>query len=217
MYRLSSLDSWAVLIYPAKLRKATMKIRPDEVKTFLEGRSRSELDRPELHRAGVLLLLFDRDGETRVLLTKRTSDVEHHKGQISLPGGSMDPGDADVTATALREAEEEVGLRPSTVQVLGLFDDVWTPSGFRITPVVGHAPDLPEVRINTREVEEIIDVPVSLFLDPANERVKHLMRDGKQVKVYFYTYGSREIWGATAGILRSFLRMLTKHRPSERT
>lgn len=158
-----------------------------------------------LMHAAVLILLFHRDGETWVLLTKRTSDVEHHKGQISFPGGAVDAADEDLVATALRETEEEIGFPSSAIDVLGLFDDAWVPSGFRITPVLGFANVLPEARLNTREVERIVEVPVAFFLDPENERVQVFHRDGKPMDVYFYTFGNNEIWGATAAMLRAFL------------
>ena len=183
-----------------------MDMQPEQVRSFLKSHRRVEINTPGLVHAGVLILLFPRDGVPHVLLTKRTSDVEHHKGQISFPGGSRDDNDRDITGTALREAEEEIGLPQSHVEVLGLFDDFWTPSGFRITPVIGFLPVLPALKRNTDEVEEIFEVPVPFFLDGTNERMKKLVREGKEFQVYFYTHGRNEIWGATAGMLRSFLR-----------
>ncbi len=167
------------------------------------------INQDDLTRAGVLMLLFQKNGEMHVLLTKRTSDVEHHKGQVSFPGGSVDTGDKDIIETALREAREEIGLNSGQAEILGLFDDVWTPSGFAITPVVGYLEKLPVLSPSREEVEEILEVPVSFFLDDRNVRVKTLERNGKKVEVYFYTYGKTEIWGATAAMLRSFLRSLS--------
>jgi 8-oxo-dGTP pyrophosphatase MutT (NUDIX family) len=187
-----------------------MNIEPHRIRDFLRNRKRKEIDRVDLMRAGVLILLFRKNNELCVLLTKRSDEVEHHKGQISFPGGAMDAGDADIVATALREAEEEIGLSAPSVEVLGLFDDGWTPSGFRITPVLGFTQMRPNVRRSLQEVEEIVEVPLSFFLNPRNERVQQFTRDGKQLDVYFYTYGTNEIWGATAAILRAFLRELTE-------
>ena len=154
------------------------------------------------------MLLFPKDGELHVLLTKRTSDVEHHKGQISFPGGSADAMDHDIVDTALREAEEEIGLPRDGIDILGMFDDYWTPSGFRITPVLGYLSELPLLERNAVEVEEILEVPVSFFLNRGNERVKKLRRGNEEIDVYFYTHGHNEIWGATAAMLRSFLHSL---------
>lgn len=185
-----------------------MNIDPQRIRRFLERRTRRAIDDERLIRAAVLILLFPRDDQLWVLLTKRTSDVEHHKGQISFPGGAMDEGDRDSIATALRETEEEIGLSGSVIEVLGLFDDAWVPSGFRITPVLGFTRVPPKVRLSPQEVEEIVEVPLSFFLDPRNERVRQFIRDGRPVDVYFYTYRTSEIWGATASMLRTFLHEL---------
>ncbi len=167
--------------------------------------------RPEVHKrsdlipAGVLMLLFERDGELSVVLTERTHEVEHHKGQISFPGGVMDVTDATIIETALRETEEEVGLSRTSIEVMGLLNDFSTPSGFRITPVVAFLPFVPSFSINKAEVTEVFDVPLSFFLDVRNERRKRLERSGTMIDVYFYHYGKYEIWGATATMIRLFL------------
>lgn len=188
-----------------------MKATPGEIRDFLKSHFRIENTDHLLVRAGVLLLLYPRSNELHVLLTKRTSDVEHHKSQVSLPGGSMDKGDPDIVRTALRETQEEIGISPAHMEVLGLYDDVWTPSGFRITPVIGFLPALPPLALNREEVEEVLEVPVSFFLDQKNARMKTLTRNGMTVDVYFYSYGANEIWGATAGMLRSFLTALQEY------
>lgn len=159
----------------------------------------------------MLILLFHRRNELQVLLTRRTTDVEHHKGQISFPGGSADRSDSDIVGTALRETEEEIGIRPADVEVLGLFNDVWTPSGFRITPVIGFLHSVPPMMLSEEEVEEVLEVPVSFFLERRNEKVKRLTRNGVHHDIYFYRYGNNEIWGATAAMLRSFLLALQEH------
>lgn len=188
-----------------------MKATSDRIRNFLMSHPRIENGDTSLKKAGVLFLLYPRSGELHVLLTKRTGDVEHHKNQISFPGGSADENDRDIVQTALRETQEEIGISPDGIEVLGLFDDTWTPSGFRITPVIGFLPELPPLNLNRDEVEDILEVPVSFFLDQKNERVKTMSRLGKIVDVYFFEYGAVEIWGATAGMLRSFLIALQQH------
>lgn len=180
-------------------------LEPEHIRSFLASRRRRTIDDPNLRRAAVLILLYPKEGIPYVLLTKRTSIVEHHKGQISFPGGSADEGDRSLIETALRETTEEIGLDASTVQILGLYDDQWTPTGFSITPVVGHLLSLPRLQLNHHEVEEIVEIPVSLFLDSANVEIRRMERAGKTVDVHYYRYGDYEIWGATAAILRSFL------------
>ena len=183
---------------------------PKEFKAFFDSYKRKKIDDPALTRAGVLMPFFEKERQMHVLLTKRTDAVEHHKGQISFPGGAVDSKDTDIIATALREAEEEIGLPKESIEVLGLFDDFWTPTGFIITPVVGYVPSLPILTVNSEEVATILEVPVSLFLDKTKERTGQREREGKKFDLYFYDYGPHEIWGATAAILRSFLHEVSR-------
>ena len=183
-----------------------MPISIQQIQEFLGRHEQKKLDRPGLRKAAVLMLLFPKDRELYVLLTKRTDEVEHHKGQISFPGGSMDDEDESLVATALRETEEEVGLSKEVPQILGVFDEYETPSGFAITPVIAYTGVLPSLNHNATEVAEILEVPLSIFLDVRNERVEKRKRLGHLIDVYFYRFGAHEIWGATAAILRAFLR-----------
>lgn len=185
-----------------------MNVSIDHIKEFLARHDRKELNNPTLRHAAVLILLFPKQGNLHILLTKRTDQVEHHKGQISFPGGARDAGDADVVATALRESEEEIGLPPGVVQVLGLFDDFETPSGFAITPVVGFSASLPPLSPSLREVAEIIEIPLTIFLEKKNERVMKMERLGRSHDVFFYNYNGYEVWGATAAMIRGFLLAL---------
>jgi len=187
---------------------------PDDIRRFLNSRNRIENIDPSLVKAGVMLLFYRRADTLHVLLTKRTSDVEHHKNQISFPGGSADTSDADIVQTALRETREEIGIPPELIDVLGVFDDVWTPSGFRITPVIGFLPSLPQLVVNSGEVEEILEVPVSFFMDESNAEARMMSKDGMAIRVYFYRYGNNEIWGATAAMLRSFLLSFQEYTKS---
>ncbi len=156
----------------------------------------------------MLLPLFHKKDTLHLLFTMRTETVEHHKGQISFPGGAVDEGDTDSATTALRESEEEISLHRSEVEVLGVLDDYNTPSGYAITPVVGYLRAIPTLTPSSHEVAEIFDVPLDFFLDRANERMIPVKRNGKWREVYFYNYGRYEIWGVTAAILRSFLSAL---------
>jgi 8-oxo-dGTP pyrophosphatase MutT (NUDIX family) len=182
-----------------------LEINLDHIRLFLASLARQSITDPALRKAAVLILLYLKDERLHLLFTKRTSIVEHHKGQISFPGGSADERDATLVQTALRETFEETGLDTSGVEILGMYHDQWTPTGFCISPVVGYLATLPPLSPNRHEVEEIIEIPVSFFLDPANERVEVRHRSGKPIEVYFYHYKGHEVWGATAAMVRSFL------------
>ena len=185
-----------------------MSISPNHIRRFFETFQRQECDDRDLLPAGVLVPLFEKNGELHVVLTQRTDEVEHHKGQISFPGGVKNERDTTIIETALRETEEEIGLTRNVVNVLGMLNDFQTPSGFCITPVVALLLTVPSFSINAAEVSQIFDVPLSFFLDAHNERVEQHERSGKMMNVYFYRYRQYEIWGATAAILRSFLHDL---------
>jgi 8-oxo-dGTP pyrophosphatase MutT (NUDIX family) len=185
-----------------------MQITVESIRQYFQSFHRSTQGNTELTPAAVLIPVFEKDSRLHVVLTKRTNGVEHHKGQISFPGGTMDGMDATVADTALREAEEEIGLTRNSVEILGSLNDYCTPSGFCITPVVGFLPRIPSFVLNKTEVSEIFDVPLSFFLDPRNERVEQREQFGKKWNLYFYNYDKYEIWGATAEMLRIFLHSL---------
>jgi 8-oxo-dGTP pyrophosphatase MutT (NUDIX family) len=183
-------------------------IFPDHIHQFLKAFQRQECNTGNLVPAGVLIPLFKKNGELHVVLTQRTDTVEHHKGQISFPGGTKNEFDTTIIETALRETEEEVGLSRNAVTVLGLLNDFQTPSGFRITPVVAFLPIVPSFILNTAEVSQIFDVPLSFFLDISNERIERHEFSGRTMNMYCYHFGTYKIWGATAAILRAFLHDL---------
>jgi 8-oxo-dGTP pyrophosphatase MutT (NUDIX family) len=162
-------------------------------------------------RAGVLLPLYDVRGELHVVLTRRTDRVEHHKGEISFPGGSRDPEDADLVATALREGEEEIGLRAEHVEIVGRVDDIVTVSQFHVSAYVGALAPLasPYVwRPHPEEVAEVIEVPLTHLMDPASLVRETVERRGSLVEREGYRYGDHLIWGATARILQNFLAVV---------
>jgi 8-oxo-dGTP pyrophosphatase MutT (NUDIX family) len=151
--------------------------------------------------AAVLICLVERSGGPGILLTQRTAHLRDHAGQISLPGGRVEPGDASITATALREAQEEMGLDPAKVEILGELATYDTVTGFRIHPVVGWARPPFELRADPYEVDEVFELPLDFVLDQANHR-RQSFRRGPLTRSYFVLpYQNRFIWGATAGIL----------------
>jgi 8-oxo-dGTP pyrophosphatase MutT (NUDIX family) len=183
-----------------------------DIRQMFDSYQRQEIVDPGLRRAAILLPLFPKEGEIHLLLTRRTDSVEHHKGQISFPGGVSDPDDAGLAATALRETEEEVGILRTQVEILGILSDLSTPSGFNIAPVVGFIPTLPHLKLHALEVAEIITAPLSFFADPSNERTMTVQRNGLTHRVYRYPFGVHDVWGATAAIVRMFLDALAPHR-----
>ncbi len=169
---------------------------------------RTALSIPGYSRAAVLVPLIKIDDSIDLLFTKRTEMVETHKGQISFPGGMVDSGDRDIVHTALREAEEEIGLTHDRIEVVGLLDDMATPTGFVITPVVGIVANLPQLRPNSNEVAEVFRVKLDFFSDSANGRTEYRELQGKTHKVWFYSCGEHLVWGATAMMIRSLLKRI---------
>lgn len=159
-------------------------------------------------RAGVLVPLILGAGGADLLFTRRTDHVETHKGQISFPGGTVDEGDADIVHTALREAEEELGIGANLIDIRGILDDHAVPSGFIITPVVGILDALPLLTPNPQEVAEAFTVPFGFFCNPTNGRSELREYRGGRREVWFYEHGEHIIWGATAMIVRSLLLTL---------
>lgn len=156
--------------------------------------------------SAVLLLLFERQGESYVVLTKRTDGVATHKGQISLPGGAMEPEDASLLQTALRETQEELGIEPDQIEILGQLPDVYTSvSNFLITPFVARLAKPPRYRPDPAEVAQVLEVPLSAFRDPEDFWEEERMEPAGKRKVYFFRYGNHVIWGATACILKQFV------------
>ncbi len=156
--------------------------------------------------AAVLLLAYPRDGAPHIVFTKRTESLAAHRGQISLPGGRFEVTDADLRATALREAYEELGVSPGDVHVLGRLDDVYVlVSNFLITPYVGMLAYTPAFRPDRREVAMVIDVPLERLRDPTIFREEDRPLRGQSRIVQVYQYGDHEIWGATGRIVQLFL------------
>ena len=156
-----------------------------------------------LRNAGVLVTIQIADPEPRLILTKRSSALQHHPGQIAFPGGKQDPGDADATAAALREAHEEIGLHPGLVEVLGCMPEHETVTGFRVTPVLAVVREAFRPVPEPGEVDEVFSVPLSHVTDPANYIIESRHWRGQRRYYFTVPFGPYYIWGATARMLRA--------------
>ncbi len=157
--------------------------------------------------AAVLIAVTD-EAEPQLLLTRRTTTMRRHPGQVAFPGGRIDPGDADAVAAALREAEEEVALARGDVEVLGTLDPYETGTGFSIAPVVGIVPPGLLFTPQAREVAEVFHVPFAHAIDPANHELREGEWQGQARRYYVIRHDRHEIWGATAGIIVNLSRRL---------
>ncbi|MBI4267936.1 MAG: CoA pyrophosphatase [Chloroflexi bacterium] len=174
---------------------------------ILAHRQRKSIDNPRLRAAAVLVPLFEKSGALHVLLTRRTDDVEYHKGQICFPGGGCDAGDRTRCETALREAFEEIGLRAQDAEILGELDDsVTVTSGFLVSAFVAFIPYPYPFILNQRETKESLEVPLSVFLSLDNFKLRQV--PGMNATAYFVDWRSNVIWGATAAILKNFADLL---------
>lgn len=176
----------------------------ERIKSALAGRARVPMD-PGPVPAAVLLPLFMKDGEYHILFTKRTEHLNHHRGEISFPGGVCHPDDAGPRETALRETWEEVGIKSGDVEILGVLDDFYSVHNYLVTPYVGIFPAEYQLQVNPGEIERIIVAPLAYFLRPDIFHTEDWNWKGRLHPVYFYRYGGDEIWGLTAAILKQFL------------
>ena len=159
-------------------------------------------------RPAAVLLLVVNHFEPTVVFTQRTAHLADHAGQISFPGGRCDDDDCTPERTALREAQEEIGLDASRVELLGRLPEYRTSTGFSVTPVVGWAEPPVSYRPDPHEVAEVFEVPLGFLLDPRNHRYESAFFKGRMRHYWAMPYGDRFIWGATAGMLVTFQRIL---------
>lgn len=187
----------------------------ENIAAILSKRSKKTIDDSSLKTAAVLIPLFQKNGEFHVLLMKRTDEVEYHKGQICFPGGGRDAEDKTLCDTALREAFEEIGLETRDVRILGELDDsITATSNFLVSPFVAVIPHPYRFIPNKREVKELLEVPLSVFLTRDNYKEKSVSDGKSDHTAYFVDYGNYVIWGATANILRHFADVLLANMQS---
>lgn len=174
----------------------------------------------EVHAAVLVCLFGDPSSGPRVLLTKRASSLNSHSGEVSLPGGKVDEGDADVKATALREANEEIGLDPALVSVVTVLEPFLSKNGLNVVPVIGMVTDkaLFKPVLNKDEVEDIFDAPLDMFLKDDHRRTKQMNWMGIDIPVQFFDYEANGkkfvIWGLTAHILTRAASVIFQRQPS---
>ncbi|MCU0968643.1 MAG: CoA pyrophosphatase [Rubrivivax sp.] len=204
---------------PARLTAPALRQRfatGGDWRAVIGGDGRIGPDRP-MSAAAVLVALVERDGGLGVLLTRRTEHLRDHAGQISFPGGRAEAGDADAAATALREAEEEIGLSPACVEVIGRLPDYTTVTRFVVAPVVGLVRPPFALRPDPSEVAEAFEVPLAFLMNPAHHRRHQFVFEGGQRQFLSMPWqgappgeATREyfIWGATAAMLRNLYHFL---------
>ena len=187
------LADWRVLGVDAELsRKLARHLPPDPVP------------------AAVLFPLIDRPEGLSVLLTERASQMARHAAQVAFPGGRLEPDDPDIASAALREAQEEIGLDPARVQVFGYLPDHVVISGFRVTPVLALVAPPFSLELNAAEVESVFEVPLAHLLDRRNHKARLRRVGDEDLLLYDIPWEGHNIWGATAGMLLTFVRMLQR-------
>ena len=184
----------------------------DQIQKMLSLRKRRIIEHPPFFHAAVLVPLFQKGEDCHLLFTKRSDQVKYHKGEISFPGGVVDEEDKELINTALREAFEEIGLKESDVQIIGVLDDIVTITEFIVTPIVGLFPYPYPFKVSEVEIAELIEVPLSSLLDEDCFSEREIFRGGQNEVVYSYQYEKHIIWGATARIVKQFLDLITVPR-----
>ncbi len=181
--------------------------------SLVDGDFREPHDRSPYRPAAVLVPLVERDNGLTILLTRRTAHLRDHAGQISFPGGRVEPDDESTAHTALREAAEEIGLAADRVELLGNLDDHTTATGFRITPVVGLVHQPFELVLDAFEVDEVFELPLEHLFEPANLQCNRIFQSGRMHDYYAFPWRGHYIWGATASMLRNLCGLLLDTAP----
>jgi 8-oxo-dGTP pyrophosphatase MutT (NUDIX family) len=212
--KLSSWEPWATLVRAALAPGPAVPLEQLLLVRDLEGRFARRMDPPEgvAPRLGaVLILLYPDGGDLRLPLTVRSDRLPSHRGEVSLPGGAIEPDEDGPVSAALRESYEELGVEPSGVAVWGTLSSIYIPpSNFRITPVVGFSAETPVLRPNGDEVSAVITVTLRELLDPATVVVEQWTLRGAEVHVPFFAIAGHKVWGATAVVLSEFVARMRR-------
>ncbi len=179
----------------------------DHIRSCLDALKPRRLSNGFTREAAVLMPVMEWEHKYHFLLTRRTEDVETHKGQISFPGGMREEGETLVN-TALRETFEEVGIQEDRIEILGRFHDYISVTQYRVTPFAGFIRKPITINPQVTEVAEVLKVPFQIFLDPSRLRVEKRAFMDKEEDVYYYSHDNHQVWGLTARIIKDFLDIL---------
>ena len=188
---------------PARFDGAALR----HLRAILRDRPALAIDAPEHRRACVLIALIEEENGYGVLFSRRSQNLAAHSGQIAFPGGAVEEGES-LDAAALREAEEEVGVPRSRVEIIGRLDDIITNSGFLVAPFVGVIEGRIDYILQASEVDEVFEVPMETLLADGQPEVRYVEFRGKRYPVYYYHSERHEIWGLTGRILKGFLDLV---------
>jgi 8-oxo-dGTP pyrophosphatase MutT (NUDIX family) len=177
------------------------------LRAIVGARAAVAIEAPQYRRACVLIALVRDGDEWSILFSRRSPNLAAHSGQIAFPGGAVEEGEA-LEAAAVREAEEEVGIPPQHVELIGRLDDLITNSGFLVAPFVGIVDQRIDYVLQASEVDEVFEVPVDALLDESQPEVRYVAFRKRQYPAYFYRYEQYEIWGLTGRILKGFLDLV---------
>ncbi len=180
----------------------------DSIQKILKTRKKHSVTLKDFRASAVLVPFFLKEKEPYLLFTVRNFKVRHHKGEVCFPGGTSDKKDPDLKHTALRECEEEIGISSKDIEILGELDDFVTPTFYRITPFVGKIPYPYSLQINFHEIADVLEVPLSCFMDETKLRIEHFDLFGESVEIPFYSWKDHTIWGATARIVRQLVGLV---------
>lgn len=185
-----------------------------KITDFLSTYQRRKLDNDIFRPAGVLIPFVNINKDAHLILTLRSGHVATHKNQVAFPGGAMESEDTSIISTSLRETEEEIGVVPADVSIWGKFDDFYTISYYKITPVIGEFRYPYPFKKQEEEIAEIFTVPLEIFLTERFFREKMWEKNGKKYPVYYYYFNGFEIWGITAYIINSFIEKVFSFNPA---
>ena len=177
------------------------------LRDLLASRPAIEIDAPQYRRASVLIPLIRNHEGWSLLFTKRAENLAAHSGQISFPGGAVE-GEESLQDAAIREAQEEVGIPPEKVELIGRLDDLVTNSGYLVAPFVGVMHERHDYVIQESEVVEVFEVPLNALLDPSKPEVRYVPFRNRRYPAYYYVHQQYEIWGLTGRMLKSFLDLV---------